>query len=102
MISARFNMQKLREEHYEALNAAKDNGTTETIEELYRLSQTLEYKIYFLWLILLVILDMYNHMYQLLIHTEIQVKNSLKIYNKKGGQNLNKLKPWKILLRQER
>ena len=39
--SARFDTQKLREEHDEALNSAKDNGTTETIEELYKLRQTL-------------------------------------------------------------
>ena len=30
--SARFNMHQLREEHDEALNATKHNGTTETIE----------------------------------------------------------------------
>ena len=35
------NMQRLREEHDEALNAAKANGTTETIEEIDKLSQTL-------------------------------------------------------------
>ena len=40
-----FNMQWLREEHDEALNAAKYNGTTETIECRYKLSQTLEDKI---------------------------------------------------------
>ena len=38
----RLTMQQLREEHDEALNAAKKNGTTETIEELHKLSQTLE------------------------------------------------------------
>ena len=32
-------MQKLREEHYEDLNATKYNGTTETIEELDNLRQ---------------------------------------------------------------
>ena len=37
-------MQRLREEDYEALNVAEDNGTTETIEELDKLSQTLEEK----------------------------------------------------------
>ena len=35
-------MQLLGEEHDEALNAAKDNSTTETIEELEKLRQTLE------------------------------------------------------------
>ena len=30
--STRLNMQQLREEHDEALNAANDNGETETIE----------------------------------------------------------------------
>ena len=30
----RFNMQQLREEYDEALNSAKENGTTETIENL--------------------------------------------------------------------
>ena len=40
--SARLNMQRLREEHNEALNAAKDNGATETIEELDKLRQVLE------------------------------------------------------------
>ena len=35
-------MQILREEHDEALNAAKYNNTIETIEELYKLSQTME------------------------------------------------------------
>ena len=38
-------MQLLREEHDEDLNAAKDHGTTETIEELYKLRETLEDKI---------------------------------------------------------
>ena len=33
--SARLNMQRLREERDEALNDAKDNDTTKTIEELY-------------------------------------------------------------------
>ena len=36
------NIQIVREEHDGALNAAKDNGTTETIEELDRFRQTLE------------------------------------------------------------
>ena len=40
---AGLNMQLLREEHDEALNSSKDNGTTETIEELENLRQTLEY-----------------------------------------------------------
>ena len=44
-ISTRLNMQKLREEYNEALNSAKENGTTETIEELDKLSQTIEDKI---------------------------------------------------------
>ena len=44
-------MQRLREERDEALNVDKDNGTTETIEELNKLSQTLEDKMYFLQLI---------------------------------------------------
>ena len=39
------NMQLLREEHDEALNAAKDHGTTETIEFRDKLRQTLEDKI---------------------------------------------------------
>ena len=37
-------MQQLREEHDEALNAAKHNGTTENIKELHRLSETIEDK----------------------------------------------------------
>ena len=37
-------MQQLREEHDEALNSAKDIGTTETIEELDKLCQTLKDK----------------------------------------------------------
>ena len=41
-ISVRFNMQRLIEEHDNVLNAAKDNGTTETIEELEKLRQTME------------------------------------------------------------
>ena len=36
-ISAHLNMQQLKEEHDEALNAANDNGTTENIEELDKL-----------------------------------------------------------------
>ena len=39
-----FNMQLLREEHDEALNAAKDNSTLEIIEQLDELRQTLEDK----------------------------------------------------------
>ena len=39
--STRLNIRLLREEHDEALNAAKDNGTPETIEELYKFCQTL-------------------------------------------------------------
>ena len=37
-------MQQLREEHDKVLNSTKDNVTTETIEELYKLIQTLEDK----------------------------------------------------------
>ena len=37
-------MQLLREDHNEAINAAKDNCTTETIEKLEKLRQTLEDK----------------------------------------------------------
>ena len=37
-------MHQLREDHYEELNAAKDNGKTETIEEFNKLRQTLEDK----------------------------------------------------------
>ena len=73
------------------------NGTTENIEEMDKWSQTLEEKMYFLQLILLVILDMYNNMHQVLINSELQVNKILRIYKKKGGQHLNKLKPWKIL-----
>ena len=40
--SACLNMQRLIEEHDEALNAAKDKGTKENIEELEKLRQTLE------------------------------------------------------------
>ena len=46
---AHLNMQQLREEHDEALNATNDNGTTETIEELHKLRQTLEDKKVMLW-----------------------------------------------------
>ena len=94
--STHLNMQQLREEHDEALNASKDNGTAETIEELDKLCQTLEEKMHFLQLILLVILDLYNHMHQVLIHIELQVNNRLMLYKNKGRQHLNKLKPWKI------
>ena len=38
------NMQLLIEDHNEAINAAKDNCTTETIEKLEMLCQTLEDK----------------------------------------------------------
>ena len=37
-------MYQLREEHDEELNPAKDNGTTETIEELEKLCQLMEDK----------------------------------------------------------
>ena len=40
--STRLNMQHLREEQDKALNAAKENGTTETIEELDKFGQNLE------------------------------------------------------------
>ena len=63
-ISTNLNMQRLREEHDEALNFSKDNGTTETIEELDKLCQTIENKMWFLQFILLVILALYHHMYQ--------------------------------------
>ena len=42
--SACLNMQRLREEHDKALNAAKKNGTTEIIKELDNLHQILENK----------------------------------------------------------
>ena len=93
----RLNMQRLREERDEALNAAKDNGTTETIEELDKLSQNLEEKMYFLQLILLVILYLFNHMYQFLIHPYPQFNNMLRLYKNKSRQHLNRLNPWKIL-----
>ena len=47
--STRLNMQLLRYEHYKALNPAKDNVTTETIEELGNLRQILEDKNVILW-----------------------------------------------------
>ena len=37
-------MLQLREEHNEALNAAKGNGTTETVEWIVKLRQTLKDK----------------------------------------------------------
>ena len=43
-ISVRFNIQWLREEHDKELNAAKENGTTETIEELDKLCNIMEDK----------------------------------------------------------
>ena len=46
--SNRLNMQDLREEHYEVLNASKHNGTKVTIEELDKLRQNLEDKMQFL------------------------------------------------------
>ena len=39
-------MHLLKEKHYQALNAAKNHGTTETIEELDKLRKTLEDKIF--------------------------------------------------------
>ena len=62
--STHFIMQRPREEHDEVLNAAKDNGTAETIEELDKLSLTLENKFQLLQLLLLVILYLCHHMYQ--------------------------------------
>ena len=44
--SVRLNIQRLIEEHEEALNAAKENGTTETIEKLDKLRHILEEKKY--------------------------------------------------------
>ena len=41
---AHLNMEILGEEHDEALNATKDNGTTKTIEELEELRQTMDDK----------------------------------------------------------
>ena len=38
--STRLNMQRLREEHDEVINDAKDNGTTKNIEELEKLCHT--------------------------------------------------------------
>ena len=38
------HMQQLREGYDKVLNAAKDNGTTETIEELEKLHQIMEEK----------------------------------------------------------
>ena len=43
-ISVRFNIQWMGEEHYIKLNAAKENVTTETIEELDKLCQIMEDK----------------------------------------------------------
>ena len=43
-ISAHFNVQRLIEEHNKVLDYAKDNGTTETFEELDKLRQILEDK----------------------------------------------------------
>ena len=42
--SSHLNMQQLTEENYEVLNAAKDNGTTENIEEFDKFHQIMEYK----------------------------------------------------------
>ena len=61
-ISTRLNIKKPREKNYEALNVATDNGTTENIEELDKLSQNLEDKMWFLQLIFFEILDLYHHM----------------------------------------
>ena len=70
--SIHLNTQQLREEHDKALNAAKENGTTETIEELDKLSQNLEENMKSLQLILMVILDLYHHLYQARIHEYLQ------------------------------
>ena len=43
-ISDRLNTQRLRKEHDKEPNADKDNGTTETIEELAKLCQILKEK----------------------------------------------------------
>ena len=43
-ISVRLNIQRLREKHDKELNAAKDNGTKENIEELDKLYQIMEDK----------------------------------------------------------
>ena len=43
-ISVHLNIQLLKGKHDKDLNAAKDNGTTETIEELDKLYQILEDK----------------------------------------------------------
>ena len=43
-ISASLNMQRLREEHNKELHDAKDEGPTETIEEIDKLRQITEYK----------------------------------------------------------
>ena len=40
--STRLNIQQMRENNDEALNYAKENSITETIEELYKLSQNIE------------------------------------------------------------
>ena len=64
--STRLNMQQLIEEDDEALSATNDNGKTENIEELDKLSQTLEDKIYFLQLNLLVVLDLYNKIHKVI------------------------------------
>ena len=43
-ISIRLNIQGLREEHDKELNYAKDNGTTENIEDLNKFCHILEDK----------------------------------------------------------
>ena len=47
--STSLNMKQLREEQNELLNYTKDNGTTETIEELDKLRQNMEDKKVMLW-----------------------------------------------------
>ena len=42
MSYTRFDMHRLREEHYEVMNATKDNGATKFIEKLDKLRQILE------------------------------------------------------------
>ena len=52
----------------------------------------------FFQFILLVILDLHHHMYQVRIHTELQINNRSGLYKKKGGQHLNKLNTWKNII----
>ena len=43
-MSTCFNVERLNEEHDEALNDTKENGTSENIEGLYKLHLTLKYQ----------------------------------------------------------